>query len=66
MSSIVFIGAPGVGKGTQREMFVKKYPYFASIVPGDIMRGEVKKNLRSELHWRNISTKDCLHLTIWQ
>ncbi len=43
MSSIVFVGAPGVGKGTQREMLIQKYPYFASIVPGDIMRGEVKK-----------------------
>ena len=47
MSSIVFIGAPGVGKGTQREKLIQKYSYFASIVPGDIMRGEVKK--RSEI-----------------
>ncbi|MDR2401870.1 MAG: nucleoside monophosphate kinase [Cytophagales bacterium] len=42
MSSIIFIGAPGVGKGTQREFLMKKYPHFASIVPGDIMRNEIK------------------------
>lgn len=42
MSSIIFVGAPGVGKGTQRELLIKKYPSFASIVPGDIMRNEVK------------------------
>lgn len=42
MSSIIFVGAPGVGKGTQRELLIKKYPSFSSIVPGDIMRNEVK------------------------
>lgn len=42
MSSIIFVGAPGVGKGTQRELLITKYPQFSSIVPGDIMRNEVK------------------------
>ncbi len=42
MSSIIFVGAPGVGKGTQRELLIQKYPSFSSIVPGDIMRNEVK------------------------
>lgn len=42
MSSIIFIGAPGVGKGTQRELLTKKYSNFSSIIPGDIMRNEIK------------------------
>ena len=42
MISIIFVGAPGVGKGTQRELLTKKYSNFSSIIPGDIMRNEIK------------------------
>lgn len=42
MPSIILIGPPGAGKGTQKEKIVQKYD-FKSIVPGDIMREEIRK-----------------------
>jgi len=41
MASIILLGPPGAGKGTQREKLVKKYN-FKEIIPGDLMREEVK------------------------
>ncbi len=42
MASCIFIGPPGAGKGTQRDRFVSRYG-FSTIVPGDLMREEIKK-----------------------
>ena len=36
------MGPPGVGKGTQRKMFIDKYSSCGSIVPGDLLRAEIK------------------------
>ena len=41
MSSIILLGPPGAGKGTQRTKLVEKYE-FKEIIPGDLMREEVK------------------------
>lgn len=41
MSSLILIGPPGAGKGTQKEKIIKKYN-IAPIVPGDLMREEIK------------------------
>ena len=41
MSSVILLGPPGAGKGTQRVMLVEKYG-FKEIIPGDLMRDEVK------------------------
>jgi len=60
MSSIIFVGAPGVGKGTQRELLIKKYPRFSSIVPGDIMRNEVKNKTEMGIQLEDFLTKGFL------
>ena len=40
MSSLILIGPPGAGKGTQKEKIIEKYN-IAPIVPGDLMREEI-------------------------
>ena len=41
MSSVILLGPPGAGKGTQRSKLVAEYG-FKEIIPGDLMREEVK------------------------
>jgi hypothetical protein len=41
---IILVGAPGVGKGTQSERLIKRYPQLASIATGDLLRDNVKNN----------------------
>jgi adenylate kinase len=38
---IILIGAPGVGKGTQSERLLKRYPQLAAISSGDLLRRNV-------------------------
>ncbi|KAL4753621.1 hypothetical protein BDW72DRAFT_168219 [Aspergillus terricola var. indicus] len=40
---IILIGAPGVGKGTQTERLLSKFPELASISSGDLLRENVRK-----------------------
>ncbi|KAL4802679.1 adenylate kinase-domain-containing protein [Aspergillus unguis] len=39
---VILIGAPGVGKGTQTERLLSKYPELASISSGDLLRENVR------------------------
>ncbi|RKF60981.1 GTP:AMP phosphotransferase, mitochondrial [Erysiphe neolycopersici] len=39
---IIFIGAPGVGKGTQTARLQKRFPQLSSISSGDLLRDNVK------------------------
>ncbi|KAI2093472.1 Adenylate kinase 2 [Ophidiomyces ophidiicola] len=39
---IILVGAPGVGKGTQTERLIKRYPQLASISSGDLLRDHVR------------------------
>jgi len=40
---IILIGAPGVGKGTQTERLIARYPQLAAISSGDLLRENVRK-----------------------
>lgn len=40
---IILVGAPGVGKGTQTERLMKKFPQLASISSGDLLRKNVRE-----------------------
>lgn len=59
MSSFIFIGPPGVGKGTQRVKFEEKYKC-GSIVPGDLLREEVSKRTELGLRLSDILSKGLL------
>jgi len=59
MSSFIFIGPPGVGKGTQRSKFEEKYGC-GSIVPGDLLREEVSKETELGLRLSDILSKGLL------
>lgn len=39
---IILVGAPGVGKGTQTERLINKFPQLASISSGDLLRDNVR------------------------
>ncbi|KAJ9648453.1 Adenylate kinase 2 [Coniosporium apollinis] len=39
---LILIGAPGVGKGTQTERMMKRYPQLSSISSGDLLRKNVR------------------------
>ena len=39
---IILIGAPGVGKGTQTERLISRYPQLASLSSGDMLRDHVR------------------------
>ncbi|KAI5241979.1 adenylate kinase [Aureobasidium subglaciale] len=40
---IILVGAPGVGKGTQSERMLKRFPQLASISSGDLLRDNVRR-----------------------
>jgi len=39
---IILVGAPGVGKGTQSDRLISRFPQLASISTGDLLRNHVK------------------------
>lgn len=39
---IILVGAPGVGKGTQSERLLQRFPQLSSISSGDLLRDNVK------------------------
>lgn len=39
---IILVGAPGVGKGTQAERLLNRFPQLSAISSGDLLRDNVK------------------------
>ncbi len=39
---ILFVGAPGVGKGTQAERLMNRFPQISAIGSGDLLRENVR------------------------
>lgn len=39
---IILVGAPGVGKGTQAERLLQRFPQLSTISSGDLLRDNVK------------------------
>jgi adenylate kinase len=40
---IILVGAPGVGKGTQTERLMDRFPELSSISSGDLLRKNVRE-----------------------
>ncbi|RDA95568.1 hypothetical protein CP533_1232 [Ophiocordyceps camponoti-saundersi (nom. inval.)] len=40
---VILVGAPGVGKGTQSERLLQRFPQLQSVSAGDLLRNNVKK-----------------------
>jgi adenylate kinase len=40
---VILVGAPGVGKGTQTERLMNRFPDLASISSGDLLRKNVRE-----------------------
>jgi adenylate kinase len=40
---VILVGAPGVGKGTQSERLLLRFPQLSSISSGDLLRYNVKQ-----------------------
>lgn len=39
---VILVGAPGVGKGTQAERLLQRFPQLSAISSGDLLRNNVK------------------------
>lgn len=39
---VILVGAPGVGKGTQTERLMKRFPQLSAISSGDLLRDNVR------------------------
>lgn len=48
---IILVGAPGVGKGTQSERMLERFPQLASISSGDLLRDNVRRRTPLGEHW---------------
>lgn len=49
---IILVGAPGVGKGTQSERLLTRFPQLASISSGDLLRENVRRRTQlGKSHW---------------
>jgi len=51
---LLLIGAPGVGKGTQTERMLKRYPQLSAISSGDLLRDNVRSRTPLGIHAENI------------
>ena len=40
---IILVGAPGVGKGTQTERMLQRFPQLSAISSGDLLRENVRQ-----------------------
>lgn len=55
---VILVGAPGVGKGTQSERLLKRFPQLKAISTGDLLRHNVKNRTplgRSSIFDSNIA-----------
>jgi len=50
---IILVGAPGVGKGTQSERLMARFPQLSSIATGDLLRENVSKKTKLGLRARS-------------
>lgn len=57
---IILIGAPGVGKGTQTERLLARFPQLAAISSGDLLRENVRKKTALGVSYpsRSLKTMD--------
>jgi adenylate kinase len=47
---VILVGAPGVGKGTQTERLLVRFPQLASISSGDLLRENVRNKTPLGMH----------------
>lgn len=47
---VILVGAPGVGKGTQSERLLSRFPQLSAISSGDLLRHNVKKRTPLGIH----------------
>ena len=40
---VILVGAPGVGKGTQAERLMKRFPQLSAVSSGDLLREAVRQ-----------------------
>lgn len=50
---VILVGAPGVGKGTQTERLLEKFPQLASISSGDLLRENVRNKSQLGMPFAN-------------
>ena len=59
MVSLLLIGPPGAGKGTQKNILLQKY-HFGAITPGDLVRAEMELKTERGLKLMSLVNKGFL------
>ena len=47
---IILVGAPGVGKGTQAERLMQRFPQLTAVSSGDLLRNAVRSRTPLGMH----------------
>lgn len=64
---VILVGAPGVGKGTQAERLMQRFPQLSAVSSGDLLRESVRnKTALGRLRVDMTATLRCLRLTAFR
>ena len=53
---VILVGAPGVGKGTQAERLMKRFPQLSAVSSGDLLRASVRNKTSIGMNPLNVQT----------
>jgi len=63
---IILVGAPGVGKGTQAERLMQRFPQISAVSSGDLLRESVRNRTPLGMSLTGLSNTHPIVGLIWE